>query len=80
MLNNQTLRITKNSGEVVEYKGVICNSRKEAAALLHPDYWTAIPVGKMRIFHDRDLKLIHFSDNIMLIRNCGSRHFVQVES
>lgn len=80
MLDNQTLRITKNSGEMVEYKGVICTSREEAASLLHPDYWDKIPVGYMRVFNNRDVKLIRISENTMLIRVNGSRNFVQVGS
>lgn len=80
MLDNQTLRIIKNSGEMVEYKGVICTSRKEAAFLLHPDYWDEIPVGMMRILNGKNAKIIRISDNTMLIRVNGSRHFVRVES
>jgi hypothetical protein len=80
MLDNQTLRITKNNGETVEYNGVIYSSKKEAAAVLHPDYWDEIPVGKMRVFNSRDAKLIRINENTMLIRVNGSRHFVQVGS
>ena len=80
MLDNQTLRITKPSGEMVEYKGVIFSSKKEAATLLHPDYWNEIPVGMMRVFNDGSKKLIRLNESTFLIRNNGSRNFIQVES
>lgn len=80
MLDNQTLRITKNNGDTVEYKGVIFSSREEASALLHPDYWKEIPVGMMRVFNEGSKKLIRLNENTFLIRNNGSRHFITVES
>lgn len=80
MLDNQTLLITKNNGDTVEYKGVIFSSKKEAATLLHPDYWNEIPVGTMRVFNKGSKKLIRLNENTFLIRNNGSRHFIAVES
>ncbi len=79
MLDNQTLRITKGD-KTIEYKGVICTSKEEASTLLHPDYWNEIPVGMMKICNGGNTKLIRISNNTMLIRNCGSRHFITVES
>lgn len=79
MLDNQILRITKNNGDTVEYKGVVFSSKKEAAALLHPDYWDEIPVGMMRVFNEGSKKLIRLNESTFLIRNNGSRHFITVE-
>ena len=80
MLDNQTLKITNQNGKVIEYKGVVFSSKKEAATLLHPDYWNEIPVGMMRVFNEGSKKLIRLNENTFLIRNNGSRHFITVES
>ena len=76
MIDNATLTIKKQN-ETVTYSGVICSSIEEASPLIHPDYWSEIPIGMMRIFNDGK-KLIRYSENTFLIRVNGSRHFVQI--
>lgn len=75
MLDNQYLILSKPSGESVVYLGVVC-TMEESKALLHPDYWKEIPVGCKMIFEDT--KLIHLTEDTMLIRKNNSRNFIKL--